>query len=185
MIGTVFVVGAVTYWDETRRSASALEDLGGAQAAIARAAGLAIGEDLGTAILAAKVDAKLRELELDGARVLVLPPGGTRARMLDGRLVEVPGFVDAAARGDRVLRLSRTDASELGLPARTAMIGIARLASGWSVGVAASAERQRDRELGGLYRTLLAMALAVGVVTAFGGIALARQRMQLELAREL
>jgi two-component system, NtrC family, sensor kinase len=81
--------------------------------------------------------------------------------------------------------VSRADAPILGLPERTAMIGIARLANGWSVAVASSAKRQRDRELDGLYRALLSMALAVGVVTAFGGVALLRQQAQLEMAREL
>lgn len=178
MIGTVLVVGALTYWDETRRSASALDDLGRAQAAIATAAGVALGNDLATAA------GRLRELETDEARVLVAPPGAD-PRRLDGRVVDVPGLAAATARGDRVFRLSRAEAAALGLPARTAMIGIARLANGWSIDVASSAKRERDRELTGLWRTLLAMALAVGVVAVFGGVALRRQRAQLELAREL
>jgi signal transduction histidine kinase len=100
-------------------------------------------------------------------------------------LVHIAGLLDAIAHGDRVFRLWAEAAAALGLPTRTAMAGIARLASGWVVGVATTAERQRDRDRAGLYRMLFAIALAVGVVTAFGGIALTRQRAQLDLAREL
>jgi signal transduction histidine kinase len=186
MVLTVIVVGMLTYLDERGRSVSGLEDLGGEQAAIARVAGLAIGGGLGAvqAVPAATAD-KLRELELDGGRVLVMAPGAKELQLLDGRTLVLPVVSEAIARGQRVLRLSRDDAGAIGLPARTAMLGLARLKSGWGIAVAASAERQRDRDLAGLYRMLLAMALAVGVVTAFGGIALVRQRSQLELAREL
>jgi two-component system NtrC family sensor kinase len=177
MVLTVVLVTVLTYWDERGRSESGLEDLGAEQAAIARAAGLATGSNPDAV--------KLRDLELDGARVITIAPGASDTRLLDGRLVNVPGLAEAAQRGQRVFRVSREDAPMLGLPPRTAMIGIARLASGWSICVVASAERQRDRDIAGLYRMLLAMALAVGVVTAFGGLALSRQRSQLELAREL
>ena len=177
MIATVVVVGLLTYWNERQRSESGLEDLGAEQAEIARAAGIAM-------IGAPQLD-KLRDLEVDGARVLVLAPGARELQLLDGRRVDLADVRESFTRGDRVLRLSRDQAASLGLPARTAMLGMARLANGWGLAVAASGERQRDRDLAGLYRMLIAMALAVGIVTAFGGAALARQRKQLDLAREL
>ncbi len=186
MVLTVVVVGLLTYWDERGRSESGLDDLGAEQAAIARAAGLAISGNFDIhGALPADAVGKLRDLELDGARVIAIPPGASEARLLDDRPVRVPGLVAAVQSGQRVLRVSPEDAPAFGLPPRTAMVGVARLANGWGIAVAASAERQRDRDLVGLYRMLMAMAIAVGVVTAFGGIALMRQRAQLDLAREL
>ena len=186
MVLVVAIVGVLTYWDEHGRSESALDDLGQQEAAVARAAALAAGSELpATGPLPAEATKRLAELELDGGRILVVPPDGGQARMLDGHPVDVPGLAVAIARGARFVRVSRDDAPVLGFPARTAMIGVAHLANGWTFAVASSAERQRDRERAGLYRMLLAMALAVSIVTAFGGIALARQRSQLEIAREL
>jgi signal transduction histidine kinase len=65
------------------------------------------------------------------------------------------------------------------------MVGLSSLPSGWHIAIVATAERQRDRDRAGIGRLLLALALATGLVALFGGIALARQRTQLELAREL
>ena len=186
MVLVVAIVGVLTYWDEHGRSESALDDLGQQEAAVARAAVLAVASALpATGPLPADTVKRLAELELDGGRILVIGPGAHHATMLDGRTVDVPGLADAVTRGARFVRVSRDDAPALGFPARTAVVGLAHLANGWTVAVASSAERQRDRETAGLYRMLFAMALAVSIVTAFGGIALSRQRSQLELAREL
>ena len=173
MILTVVVVGALTYLDERNRSDSGLDNLGVAQASIARAAGLAIGGDVAAAPkLAAKLPddaiAKLRAVEVDGARVVVLAPDAREPRLLDGAVVSVAGLGDALRRGDRVVRIGRDEAPELGLPGRTAMVGIARCRvagrSPWPRAPSASATESAPA-----CRMLLAMALAVGVVAAFGG----------------
>jgi signal transduction histidine kinase len=127
----------------------------------------------------------LRGLEHDGIRVLLAAPGTAEVRTLDGRGVDIAGLTRGITGGARSLQVSRDDAPALGLPARTAVVGLTRLPTGWTVAVAATAERQRDRDRAGLVRLLLSMALAAGLVTMFGGLALARQRAQLELAREL
>jgi signal transduction histidine kinase len=187
MVLTVLAVGTLTYLEERNRSDSELDDLGSEQAAVARAAALTVTDALGSGSteLPTHLAAKLRDLELDDARVFFVAPNGQGARLLAGRVVQIDGLADAIGRGERFIRLSRESAAELGLPERTAMAGIARLGSGWSVGVVATAAHQRDRDRAGLYRTLLATALAVGIVTAFGGVTLARQRKQLDLEREL
>jgi signal transduction histidine kinase len=187
MVLTVVVVGTLTYLEEQDRSESGLDDLGNEQAAVARVAGLLVTNALGSGSTERlpQVAAKLRELELDNARVFFVSPDAEGAQLFDGRVVQINRLPDAIARGERFLRLSREDAAKLGLPARAAMAGIARLPGGWSVGVVATAEHQRDRDRAGMYRTLLATALAVGIVTAFGTVTLARQRKQLDLEREL
>jgi signal transduction histidine kinase len=77
----------------------------------------------------------------------------------------------------------------LGLPPRVAMAGLHVLAAGshgrWGVAVVATARRGRDREKRAQWRLVLGVALASMLVIAFGGVALRRQRRQLEIAREL
>ncbi|HEY3805213.1 MAG TPA: HAMP domain-containing sensor histidine kinase [Kofleriaceae bacterium] len=184
MIAAVVLTAGVAYWQEHQRSEDALEDLAAEQAEIARAAGLGIGDLLHQALTPTIVD-QLRAIEVDGARVLVFPPGATEAKLLDGRSVAMPALADAVARGARELRIERRDAPLLGLPRRTAMVGIAPPVNGWTLAVAASAERQRDRDRAGLVRMMLSIVIAAGLVAAFGALARAQQRAQLELAREL
>jgi signal transduction histidine kinase len=87
------------------------------------------------------------------------------------------------------VKLARTEAAELGLPARTAVAGLARVADGtggaWGIAVAASAERQRDREQRSQWRVILALVLGSVLVLGFGGVALRNQRKELTLEREL
>jgi signal transduction histidine kinase len=65
------------------------------------------------------------------------------------------------------------------------MVGLAQLSDGRRIAVAATAARQRDRDRAGIGRLLLALAFTTALVAAFGGLALKRQRAQLELVREL
>ena len=191
MVTAVVAIGALAYWDERRRSEAGLDDLGDEQASVAEAAGLAVAGALETAdrdpAARARAIAALQRLERDGVRVLLAAPGAAAQTLddrpddrpdgrPDGHRVELPRLADGIARGVRALRLSREDARELGLPARTAVVGLTRLASGWTVAVAATAERQRDRDRAGLLRLLLSLGVATGLVTVFGGLALARQR---------
>src|SRR5512140_558130 len=188
MVTAVVAIGALAYWDERQRSEAGLDDLGVEQASVAEAAGLAVATELEAASRDPDASMRavqgLRGLERDGVRVLLGAPGATEVKTLDGRGVAIARLSDGVARGVHALQLSRDDAPLLGLPARTAVVGLTRLATGWTVAIAATAERQRDRDRAGLARLLLSMACATGLVTVFGGLALARQRSQLVLAHE-
>jgi signal transduction histidine kinase len=69
------------------------------------------------------------------------------------------------------------------------MAGLAYVDAGqlgrWGVLAVASAARERDREKRAQGRLLLGVLLASGLVLTFGGVALRKQRKELELAREL
>src|SRR5690348_10054864 len=186
MIAAVAGIGVLAYWDESRRAHAELADLGAQQVLNADAAALAFAARFADA--PTHPEAVLRVLDRADERVVIVPPGGG-AQGLDGTAVGVPSIVAAIARGDRVVRVDPADAASLGLPDRTAMAGIAQIstgpARGWVVAVAASAGPQRDRNRQGLERSVLAIVLAAGLVSAFGGLALVRQRKQLVLEREL
>ena len=173
MAAAVGAIGLLAFMNEQRRSDAELSDLGREQASVAKAAAprLAAGT--------------LGELEKPGTtRVIVVAPGD-QPRLLDGEPIELPGLSAAVARGARTARISRTAAARLGLPERTAMVGFARTSSGAMIAIVSTAADQRDRDVAGQERLLGSILLAVGLVSAFGGLALARQRVQLSLEREL
>ncbi|HEY1558281.1 MAG TPA: HAMP domain-containing sensor histidine kinase [Kofleriaceae bacterium] len=179
MIAVVAVIGALAYWDERRRAEADLDDFAVQQASVADAAAVA---------LAAGARDALRVLDDPDRRVVLVPPG-EGPRGLDDRALVVPELAAAAEHDVRTLRIERDDAPAFGLPRRTAMVGLARVAAGpqrgWTVAIAANAAHSRDRGRTGLTRLVLAIALAAGLVGAFGGLALARQRAQHVLEREL
>jgi two-component system, NtrC family, sensor kinase len=121
--------------------------------------------------------------------LLIAPPNGTSFHSVNGGTVDSPALRDAFERGAATLRLTRPEAAQIGLPARTSMAGFARVDAGdlghWGVVAVASAARERDREKRAMWRLVLGVLVASGLVLAFGGIALGRQRQQLELQREL
>ena len=130
--------------------------------------------------------------EVDRARelrVLVVPPSDARLHSTDGSILSSAALQDALAQGATTRRLSRSEAAALGLVARTAVAGLAHANSEafgrWGVVVAATAARERDRETRAVWRLVLSVMVASGLVLAFGGAALRRQRKELELAREL
>jgi signal transduction histidine kinase len=81
--------------------------------------------------------------------------------------------------------MERRAAESIGLPERIAMIGLARAADGTTIAIAATAADQRDRDRAAQERLVGSILLAAGLVSAFGGLALWRQRRQLVLEREL
>jgi two-component system NtrC family sensor kinase len=144
--------------------------------------------DLGVAV---------REL-LDGAQrlatvpdlvLLVSPPGDPVLYAVDGRVLSSSPIRDALDRDLSALRLSRNDAAALGLRERTAMAGLAHVDAGllgrWNVVAVASAARERDREKRATYRLVLSVLVASSLVIVFGGVALRKQRKELELAHRL
>jgi signal transduction histidine kinase len=173
MIVAVAAIGVLAFENERRRSEAELADLGRQQAAVADAAAprLAAGT--------------LSELDRAGeTRVVVIPASGS-PHLLDGSPVNLPDLTTAAAKGAVVARIDRDRAPILGLPQRTAMAGLARTPSGDVIAVVSSAADQRDRDRAGQERLIGSILLAVGLVSAFGGLALSRQRAQLSLEREL
>ena len=132
----------------------------------------------------------LADLERPGARMLLLRrPERHGLVATDGRFVVSPSIANALDAGRASLRLSRAEAAQLGLPARTAMVGLREVDAGvlgkWGVATVATAERERDREVRAEWRFVLGVILASGLVLAFGGVAVSMQRKELELAREL
>ncbi len=121
--------------------------------------------------------------------VFLDPPNDTRFYSMDGRILDSPPLRDALARDLPAKRLARPEAAQFGLPARTAMAGLAHVDAGglgrWGVAAVASAARERDREKRAVWRLVLSVVVASGLVLAFGGAALRRQRKELELSREL
>ena len=120
--------------------------------------------------------------------VLVRPPGLRQLHRPDGSALvdaELLSSLDAQARW---VRLSADRAAALGLPARTAVAGLASADGGalgrWGVAAVASAERVRDRERRASWRLLLAVLVAGALVLLFGGLALREQDRELKLARQ-
>ena len=173
MVAAVAAIGVLAFLNEQRRSDAELADLAREQASVAEAASprLAAGT--------------LGELEKPGTtRVVVIAPGD-RARLLDGSPIDLEGLNRVVARGQRTARIGRESALKLGLPERTAMVGLARTPAGAVVAIVSTAADQRDRDRAGQERMLGSILLAVALVSAFGGLALTRQRTQLMLEREL
>ena len=183
MVVAVAAIGVLAFANERRRSEAELADLAREQAAVAEAA------------MPRFATATLVELERAGVTRIVIVPGtpaigrdipeDRRAHLLDGTRVDLPDLTAAAAHGERTARIDRDRAPLLGLPARTAMAGLARMPDGTTLAIVSTAADQRDRDRAGQQRLIGSILLAAGLVSAFGGLALARQRTQLMLEREL
>ncbi|HXJ22430.1 MAG TPA: HAMP domain-containing sensor histidine kinase [Polyangia bacterium] len=190
-IAIAILVG-LAYWDAARASRAALDDLADEQATLARglAAALAVRSD-GTEKNA--VDQVLQELtsvERQGAlRLYLMSPASARLEASDGRAVSSDLVVAAARRGDHIVRLPRTEAKDLDLPARAAFVGLAPVErgplAGWTVAVAATALRERDRDRWAQARSILSVVTAAGLLLTFAMAALRNQRKELDLEREL
>jgi two-component system, NtrC family, sensor kinase len=177
-IATVAVIGGLVYRDETSRSEAALDDLGEQKAVVARAANLALSD------IGARGPSMLVALQRPGNIVVWIQKPG-ELLTLDGRRLASPELAAAVGRGDQVVRIAPADAPSLGLPERTAMVGIAMSSDGSGIAVASSAERQRDRDRAGRFRVLLSMVLAAFVMSAFAWFVWRKQRSEAQLEREL
>src|SRR5262249_43433944 len=135
-----------------------------------------------------QVRAMLQRAERPGAsHLFVLRAGDGALQSTTGQPVGSTRILDAVVRRDRAVRIPREEASAFGLPARTAVAGIAYPADprGLDVIVVSSAEHQRDRQAWARRRLLLSVAAAAGLVLLFGGVALRMQRKELLLESEL
>ncbi len=196
MLLAMAAVTALAYWDEQRESRAALADFTQEQVTLAASVGASLAEKLAIAPKAAEeaapsdLVAASRAIEHRGVvRVLFRRPGMAELVGSDGMLVAAPTVARAIEEGLASLRLTRPEAAALGLPARTAVAGFQRLDAagfgGWAVAVVATARAERDREVRAQWRLVLGVLVASGLVLAFGGYAMQKQRKELELAHRL
>jgi two-component system, NtrC family, sensor kinase len=195
LLAVVIAIGLVAglaYWDEVRESRAALDDLAGEQVNLARGVAAAFGART-EGVKRSFIDEAPKGLaaaERQGAlKLFLLSPDGATLEASDGSFASSDRVVEGARRGDDIVRLSRPEAADLGLPARSALVGLAPVyrgpLAGWTIAVAATALRERDRELRAQKRLVLSVLTATALLLAFGGAALRNQRKELELQREL
>jgi signal transduction histidine kinase len=193
MAVAIALVAALGYWDVQREWRSALADFAQEQATLAQGIASSISgrEHALEASSPATVDLleKVRSVERPlSLRLFLARPDQDGLATTDGRTVYA-GVVERALRdGMSWVRLDRNDAPAFGLPKRTAVSGIAGFqgpGGKWAVVVAATALRERDRELRAQWRSVGGVVLASGLVLLFGGLAMRKQRKELELAGEL
>jgi signal transduction histidine kinase len=195
MVLIVVAVGALAYWDAQRESTAALEQFAEEQSTLATAlaAALRTRADAGPADGAPgerQLAATLAGVERPQQLVLLVRrERGAVLRRPNGLAVRSERVAAALDGGARVIRIPREEAAAFGLPARTALAGLARVDSptlgSFDIVAMASAERERDRERWARSRLLLSVASAAGLVLAFGGLAMRNQRKELLLEREL
>jgi two-component system NtrC family sensor kinase len=210
----VGVVAVVAYWDEQREFAAALADFAGEQAVLAQAVASALRTQLtrvdasaSPIVQAAGVSGSNAEsrarLSLERqqflsaasaierpelARLFVQAPFEPGLAAASGGVLRSATIESALSNGASWVRLGRPEAALLGLPARTAMAGLATVNVGagrWGIAVVASAQRERDRQVLAQLRLVLSLLFASSLVLAFGGLALRNQGRQMLLSQEL
>jgi two-component system NtrC family sensor kinase len=187
------VVTALAYWSEERESAAALQDFAREQTTLAAAIAAALqrellidpAADLTQPRSLTVADAVERPAEV---RVFIAIAGRDGLRASTGEEVRAPVIESAARSGEASVRLSRAEAAALGLPARSAVAGLRRVATAagsLTVVVVASARAERDRELRARFRIVLGLIIVSAIVVGFGSLAMRKQRTELELAHAL
>lgn len=199
MIVAIAGVAGLAYWDHQRESRAVLVDFADDQAWLADALARVVAERLASIERHARLEGRkpepipldevlssVRSLERpDDLRVLVRAPASAELVATDGRPVRGAAVLAGFERNARSVTLSRSEASDLGLPRRMAVAGLARVDGNWRLAVVASAQSERDREMRGRGRLLLGVALGAALVIAFGGAALRRRTKELELEHAL
>jgi two-component system NtrC family sensor kinase len=189
----IAVVAGLAYWDARRESQSALTDFGREQATLAQAIAAAVSSraKVGGPSTADAVEllSYVRYLEQPSSLAILLRrPGDGAFTTAGGTRLRDIALETGFAVGAPSVRLERSAAPAFGLPERTAVAGLSTFdgpGGRWGVVVVATALRERDRELRAQWRSVAAVMLAAGLVFVFGGLALIRQRKELELGREL
>ncbi len=195
MLVVIALVTGLAYWDEERESEAALRDFASEQSTLAASLAANLSAHLARA---PESSVSPREEALLGAMgverlgeivILLRGPGSPVFHRTDRRSVSSATLGAALDQGRTSVRLGRPEAAALGLPERTAFAGLATIDDGhngrWGIVAIATAHRERDRELRAKWRLVLGVAVASGLVLAFGGIALRKQRNELLLERDL
>ncbi|WP_394837144.1 ATP-binding protein [Pendulispora rubella] len=176
MLAAIALVTVLAYWDEQKESAAMLNDF--AQEPLALADALSASPE--------HLTAAIHAVERPHAvRVFVAKPGTEGLTASDGSVLRSKALEGSHG----AVRLSRPEAADLGLPARTALAGVRAFEAAdgrrWTVAVVATAQAFRDREMRGQWRLVLCVVVASGLVLAFGGLAMRTQRKELELSHQL
>jgi len=131
-----------------------------------------------------------RLLEAEGNVVTMLhTPDRPGFVLSDGRVFGNQALETALMSGQPGTTLARDAAALLGLKHRVAVAGVARIR--WPAGgvagiaVVGSASQERDRARRDEWRTVLVTLLVSAMILGFGGVALRRQRRELELQRQV
>jgi signal transduction histidine kinase len=194
MASAIALVAALCYWDVQREWRSAFADFAQEQATLARGiasamSGGAASRGTGTEQTPAELLSRVRSVERPSSlRLLLARPGLEGLSTVDGRQVRDAPLEEAIREGVPWIRVDRDRAPAFGLPRRTAVAGIARFDvpdGKWSIVVAATALRERDREQRAQWRSVAGVVFGSGLVLLFGGFAMRKQRRELELGREL
>ena len=209
MLLAIAAIAGLAYVDEEREGAAALADFAQEQATLAQSLAGALSAHLSVVSLGKNPGATKVPVEADAIEnylslvvrqsgsmgqskhrvVLLQPPGQSGFHTTEGQVVAAPELLAGLEQGRTYQRLGPAEARQLGLPARTALAGLARLDAGngghWGVAAVASAERERDRERWAHWRLILSVATASGLVLCFGGLAMRNQRKQLLLGHRL
>ena len=201
----IAALGTVAYWDERREASAALADFGSEQAALARELAAefrasptsfgggrepseALRQGFSTIEEPGEIVALLHDPRAQG---LARSSGATlRIPRLEAAMDDTPCAVEAPLRPSPCsFTLSHEESTQLGLPPRMGMAGLATFVARdgvrWGVAVVADAARERDRERRAAARLLLSFLVSSGLVLAFGTLALRKQRGELVLAAEL
>lgn len=199
MVGAIVLLGMITYADERNSASAALADFAAEQATVARAAAgtfaLALDErapGMTDADVYHRAAERVRALSQPGTvEILLQLPHATSLSTLDGALVKSPPIENGLAAGvseQPWVRLTHEESAALGLPARTAIAGLAvveRPSGSFKLVVVSTARRERDREERAQWRVFLTFCISSAIVLAFGMLSLRKQRTELELAQRL
>jgi two-component system NtrC family sensor kinase len=190
----ITLVATLAYWDAQRESLSALADFAQEQATLAEGIASAVSSrvrPLANTASRATGDllSDIRTVERPSSlRVLLARPDEEGLSTTDGHVVHDIDVERGLRDGISWVRLDRNEAPAFGLPRRTAVAGLSTFdgpKGRWGVIVAATALRERDREVRAQWRSVAAVVLASGLILVFGGLAMRKQRKELELGREL
>lgn len=195
MAFAISAVIALAYWDAQREAAASLDDFAREQGTLAQ--GIAAAVSARVTLLSnealsrptAELLSDVRAVEAPSSlRVLLVRPDRKGLSTMEEHEVRDRSAEDALSAGLSTALLDRNEAPAFGLPRRAAALGLSTFdgpRGRWGIVVAATALRERDRALHAEWRAMAAIAVAAGLVLAFGGLALRNQRRELELGREL
>lgn len=194
MLAAIALVLATAVWSATEERQASLDDFSYRQALLATAVGADFEDRL------ARRDPTHEEIVhelMSGARglekphellVLVARPNTPGFVTSDSRVIPSSRLRAALDSGASTVVIPRDEAVAYGLPRRTAVAGLARVAprdgGSWGVVVLATAERLRDRQIHEQWRLALTVLVVTGVAIAFGTVERRRQRSELERERE-